>query len=829
MPFLLLLALAATPELQLEPAGPVALALGQTFRVRAASGPATTLVVWESGGRLGIRAGSVHAARFDPLANTLLDPEGLLLSAPLGSNPAVAWQNDLGVWLVVYEFDTDVWLRLVRPDGTFHPATAAPLRVGPGRAPKVASVSMGYVVTAEAVQPVLWRFTLATTRLDATAVRLSQSTLPWESTVAVAAQGDTSWVFWQAQQSLFQTSVPLLGAPATPFVVATGGYTLDAVASVSSVLVASARVTTDAGVDVPQLVLVSGSAPPRLLTLPAPGSTTETSVTTGVAGEAYVTSVQEGGGATFWKYVDGGAFELVPSFVGSANGAAVGFSTAAGGMTAWSTFNDGVFARKGPLEAGPAAGRRQVGLARGGHANATVVSWDEGDVAVWQVVGGVPPSAYATNVARVILGDAGVRAMRAVDHVVSRFDDVSAASVGSEYAVLSGTQLHVVGGAGVVLQLSPGLLYPRVTTDRSGRFLVTAMVQVGTEEEARVYRRDAGASGFSSHLLFPTTSAQPVRPRLAFDRAGTSGLAIINPAEELWGTRLTSDLVARDDGGFLITSATSAYPEVVADEAGGFFVLSTDYDNVWVRRVVDAGLVDERMILSGFWDLGSVTEVPGGALAMATSRTTGDVVAVTLSLDGGVVVAHQQTIAAGLPHTNHAAAAVATDHVTFVFGRYDVDAGAPTTRFIQWPRGGPGATCRESWECRLMATCSSGICVVPVADASVEVDPDGGTDASVDAGAVGDAGVDAGLTLVDAGTGDAGAPDSGVEDAGTIDAGVIDGGSPGDGGVPSTEHQYRAGCDCQQTGGAPMVMLGALLLRWRRRAAEVVGRRPQRS
>ncbi|MBL8933626.1 MAG: hypothetical protein JNM69_03685 [Archangium sp.] len=138
-----------------------------------------------------------------------------------------------------------------------------------------------------------------------------------------------------------------------------------------------------------------------------------------------------------------------------------------------------------------------------------------------------------------------------------------------------------------------------------------------------------------------------------------------------------------------------------------------------------------------------------------------------------------------------------------------------------------------------MATCSSGICVVPVADASVEVDPDGGTDAGVDAGAmedagvdagaVGDAGVDAGLTLVDAGTGDAGAPDSGVEDAGTIDAGVIDGGSPGDGGVPSTEHQYRAGCDCQQTGGAPMVMLGALLLRWRRRAAEVVGRRPQRS
>ncbi|MBM4778682.1 MAG: hypothetical protein GQE15_13345 [Archangiaceae bacterium] len=831
MPFLLLLALAATPELQLEPAGPVTLALGQTFRARAAAGPATTLVVWESGGRLGIRAGSVHAARFDPAANTLLDPEGLLVSAPLGSNPAVAWQNDLGVWLVVYEFDTDVWLRLVRPDGTFHPATSTPLRVGPGRAPRVASVSMGYVVTAEAVQPVVWRFALATTRLDASAVRLSQSALPWESTVAVSGfQTDVSSAFWVTQQTLFRATVPLLGAPSVPAGVLNGARTLDGVVAVTPGFVVATRLATDAGLLVPQLVVVSDGASPQLVTLPIAESSVETSVTQGVAGEAYAVSVQEGAGARFWKYVDGGAFELSPSIVFSANAAAVAFHPAMGSMSAWSTFNDGVFARKGPLEAGPAASSRQLGFARGGHANASVASWAGGDVAVWQVVGGSPPSVNATNVARHILGDGGVEPMRAVAHAVTRFDDVSVAAAGREYGVLSGTRLYVnTVGTSTFLPLAPGLLYPRVTTDRSGRLLVTGMLQVGVEEEAWVFRRDAGATAFSQQQLFPAASPQPLRPRLALDRAGTSGLAIINPAEELWGTRLTADLVARDDGGFLITNATSAYPELVADEAGGFLVLSTDYDNVWVRRVVDGGLADERMILTGFWDLGSVIEVPGGALAMATSRTTGDAVAVTLSLDGGVVVARQQTVAAGLPHTNHAAAAVADDHVTFVFGRYDVDAGAPTTRFIQWPRGGPGATCRESWECRLMATCTFGICVVPLSDAGVEVDPDGGTDAGVDAGAmedagaVGDAGVDAGLTVVDAGTGDAGAPDSGVEDAGTIDAGVmledagvIDGGSPGDG-VP-TEHQYRAGCDCQQTGGAPVVLLGVLLLWWRRRS-----------
>lgn len=834
MPVLLLLALAATPEVQLEPAGPVGLALGQTFRVRAASGPSTTLVVWESGGRLGLRAGSIHGARFDPAGSQLLDPEGLLLSAPLGSNPAVAWQNDLGVWLVVYELESEVWLRLVRPDGTFHPATLVPYRVGVGRAPRVASVSMGYVVTAEAVQPVMWRFALATTRLDASPLQLAQSPLVWGSAVAVAGGFSQSSAVWQSQLEVMRSTVPQLGMPGPSTLVGARGLVDSAALMESGTLLVGVRATTDAGVLVPQ-VLALTSAPPFALLMTVTGRPVETSVTTGATGEAYVTSVQENGGGTYWKLAAGTFFEMSQASVTSANAAAVGFSATAGSMSTWSTFNDGVFARGGPLEGVPQPGPRQLSFARGAHVDANVVAWAGGDVVTWQVMGGVPPTAIATDVARLIQRDGGVAPARVVDHIVTRFDELSVASVGTEYAALTGTQL--VFGSSTAMTVAPGLLYPRVTSDRSGRFLVTAMVQAGPGEEAWVFRREA--AGFTQHVLFPRSSAEPVRPRLALDRAGTSGLAVINPGEELWGTRVTGDLVGRDDGGFLITSSTAAYPEVVADEAGGFLVLSTDYDNVWVRRVVDAGLVDERMILAGFWDLGGVVEVPGGALAMATSRTTGDVVAVTLSVDGGVVVARRQSVATGLPHTNHAAAAVADDHVTFVFGRYDVDAGAPTTRFIQWPRGGAGATCRESWECRT-GPCSSGMCGEPV-DASVEFEPDagadagsladGGIDAGVDDGGVVDAGsADAGM--FDAGGADAGAPDAGSSDAGTFDAGVADGGVVDagtlDAGTPDagtvegadagpTSQQYRAGCDCQQTGGAPVVLLTALLLWWRRR------------
>lgn len=839
MPVLLLLALAATPEVQLEPAGPVALALGQTFRVRAASGPTTTLVVWESGGRFGIRAGSVHAARFDPANSLLLDPEGLLISAPLGSNPAVAWQNDLGVWVVVYEFESEVWLRLVRPDGTFHPSTLVPRRVGVGRAPGVASVTMGYVVSAEAVQPVLWRFALAVTQLDATALQVGPGPLVWSSTVGIAAtQPNVTTVAWQAQQSTFRSDVSITATGGTtPALIASSQREVDGVAAVSGALLVSTRLTgDDAGVTA-QLVLSPVAGQPRLFTLPLMDIPLTTSVTAGATGEAYVTTVQQSGAGLFWKYEDGGVFLLGPSTVSGANAAAVGYSALSGSMSAWSTFIDGVFARRGPLEGSSPAGSRQLSFARGGHVNANVASWAEGDVVTFQVMGGVPPVSNATNVVRQILRDGGLPAMRVFEHAVTRFDDVSVASAGAEYAVLSGMRLTVSGLS--AQQLTPGLTYPRVTTDRSCQFLVTGAR--GETQDTWVFRSDGGV--YSATQVW-SSPVQGVRPRLVFDRAGSSGLLVVNPAEQLWGTRLTPDLVARDDGGFLITNSTAAYPEVVADEAGGFLVLSTDYDNVWVRRVVDAGLVDERMILTGFWDLGNVIEVPGGSLAMATSRTTGDVVAVTLSVDGGVVVARQQAVATGLPHTNHAAAALANDRVTFVFGRYDVDAGAPTTRFIQWPRGGPGATCRESWECRT-TSCNGGFCALPLVDASVELEPDAGPDGGTDAGvatvdagtpdaSVGDAGVivdagtpdasveDAGV-MVDAGTPDAsvedaGAPDAGVtlDDAGVADGGAADAGALADAGV-STEHQYRAGCDCQQTGGAPVLMLSALLLWWRRR------------
>lgn len=224
MPLLLLLTLAATPEVQFEPAGGVGLALGVTYRARVASGPVMSLVVWESGGRIGIRAGSVHAARFDP-ANLGLDPEGILISAPLGSNPAVAWQNDLGVWVVVYEFENEVFLRLVRTDGTFHQSTLAPRRLGIGRAPKVASVSMGYVVTAEDVQPVLWRFALPTTQLDPSGLRFGSGPLAWGSTVGItASQPTVTSMVWQSQQALSASTLAFLGTSASmPMGFAGGG------------------------------------------------------------------------------------------------------------------------------------------------------------------------------------------------------------------------------------------------------------------------------------------------------------------------------------------------------------------------------------------------------------------------------------------------------------------------------------------------------------------------------------------------------------------------------------------------------------------------------
>lgn len=853
----LLLALAASPELPFELPGPRVLAPGQTYDVTSASSTTSpvSLVVWVAMGRMGIDVPSVYASRVQPFGNTD-DPEGLLISQPFGRDPSVAWVPTLGAWVVAWEYEGSTFVRVVQLDGSIHPATSSPINLATGRAPQVVAASGGYFVASEAILPVVWWVQQPATPVVlapltsptlpyATPVRSYLVTPPAPALLSSWVQGGSLW----SQRATFSS-----GAFTTTMVVSqplpAGRVDLDGVVGLPS---GAGRVlyrVSDGGVTTLNLGWVNAPTVPPLV-LDAGAVVTDNAALAEFAdGTLAITSTQVDGRGLGWRlFTDGGFVGAGTLTTGTSRLAVATFGPAMGSaMLLSATYNDGLLAQPVSTSLASLGPPVQLSRSRAGHRYSQVASWSGGAIAVYQRL----TALEAVNVAWRVFPDGGHAATPDLELNASRFDTPSVTSVGgSGVALLSGLavrQLDLSGSWGPAVTIPRQVVSATVTTDRAQRVVVVGTQELSDEEIAWAFRLEPSGS-FTERLLFPQASPKAVRPKLAMSRDGGFGLAIINPDAEVWGTRLTSDLVAQDDGGFRISGATVVDPFVVSDELGGFLVVYTDGFNVLVRRVVGAAAGGENLVLMGDWDIGNVIEVTGGAAVVATSRTTGEVVTLFLSVGGAVTGSVQSVVPAGSP-TNSVGLAVGQDSLTWVFGRYDADAGAATSRSVVASRG-IGAQCQWSWQC------ASGLCVVPVGcrpgivpfdgglvdpDAGVGLDA-GGFDAgfvdagfadagSIDAGSVDAGSVDAGAVdagdvdsgVADAGAVDAGDVDSGVIDAGEVDAGAIDAGAldagvpsldagvaaPVDGGPQPTSTSYRAGCDCQ-TGTGPW-LISALLV-----------------
>lgn len=851
----LLLTLAATPELPFEPAGTRVLAAGQTYDVTAAASPTTpvSLVVWTAMGRMGVDVSSIYAARVEP-GGIVDDPEGLLISEPFGRDPSVAWLPSLNAWVVAWEFDGVTFVRVVQLDGSFHPGTIAPVNLGEGRAPQLLAANGGYFVTAEASSPrVRWvqppalvsaERTLATPPLRyATPVRGFNFAPPGPNLMTTWVDGATLWTQMVTGMSGTLAVLPAVGRSVPPLRV-----DLDGVVGTAAGRGYALYRVSDGGIS--SLYVTRLDDPnPTPLSLDAGAFVTDNAALAELAdGTFVVTSTQvDGRGLGWWLFTDGGFVGLGTVANGTSRVAVSAFGPPVGGALLLSaTYNDGVVAQPVSSSLVPTGAPAQLSQSRAGHRFSQVAPWRGGAIAVWQRL----TTLDATHVVWRVLPDGGHAAAPDLELAASRLDSPSVTAQNGGVALLSGGSLHLLDSAGA---WAPPRTLPRplttgqVTTDRIGRVVVVGMQQQLGDEEAWALRLEASGA-FTERLLFPLASPKPNRPRLALSRDGGFGLAVINPAQEVWATRLTSDLGARDDGGFRVSGRTSVDPFVVSDEVGGFLVVYTDGFNVLVRRVVDAAAGAETLLLGGDWDVGSVLEVPGGAVVSATSRANGELVTLFLTVDGSgsVTSSTQPIIGAGTP-TNSAGLAIGEDSLTWVFGRHEADAGAATSRSVTASRAA-GAPCQSGWQC-VSGVCSGlGICrPVPVptdggliVDAGASVDGGsvdaGSADAgSVDAGAVDAGAVDAGASLdsgvtmdagepADAGVEDAGVQlDAGVEDAGALDAavvsdaGVMDAGAADAGGARRGEASYRAGCDCQSGSGPWLISAVMVMVIARRR------------
>ena len=847
----LLLTLAATPELPFEPVGPRVLAAGQTYDVTAAASPTTpvSLVVWTAVGRMGVDVSSIYAARVQP-GGHVDDPEGLLISEPFGRDPSVAWLPSLNAWVVAWEFDGTTFVRVVQLDGSFHPATITPVNFGEGRAPQLLATNGGYFVTAEASSPrVRWVLppaqvsverTLATPPLRyATPVRSFNFAPPGPNLMASWVDGATLWTQMVTSTSGTLTVLPPASRSMPPLrvdldgVVGTAAGTGYALYRVSDGGISSLYVTR---LDDPS---------PATFSLDAGAFVTDNAALAELSdGTFVVTSTQVDGRGLGWRLLrDGGFVGLGTVATGTSRVAVSAFASAVGDALLLSaTYNNGVVAQPVSSSLVPTGTPAQLSQSRAGHRFSQVAPWRGGAIAVWQRL----TTLEAVHVVWRVLPDGGHAAAPDLELAASRLDSPSVTAQNGGVALLSGGSLHLLDSAG----WAPPRTLPRplttgqVTTDRLGRVVVVGMQEQLSDEEAWALRLEPSGA-FTERLLFPLASPKPHRPRLAMARDGGFGLAVINPAQEVWATRLTSDLGARDDGGFRISGRTSVDPFVVSDELGGFLVVYTDGFNVLARRVVDASASAEALLLHGDWDVGSLVEVPGGAVASATSRANGELVTLFLTVDGSgsVTSSTQPIIGAGTP-TNSAGLAIGQDSLTWVFGRYEADAGAATSRSVTASRAA-GAPCQAGWQCASGVCSGVGSCrpvVVPtdgglLVDAGASVDA-GSVDAgSVDAGSPVDAGAsfDSGMTMdageaADAGVEDSGvAADAGVEDAGALDAAVAsdagvmdaggadagaaaaDAGVEADGGARRRASNYRAGCDCQ-SGSGPWLMSAVMVM-----------------
>lgn len=801
--------LAVGSEQSFEPAGPIVRAPGFAGDVAVASSGSLTLVVWAAHGRWGVGRSTIHAGRVNA-AGQALDPEGLLVSGSFGSAPAVAWLNAENAFVVVWEDNDETFLRLVRVDGTFHPSTSTPLRVGAGRRPFVTSSDQRFVVTAESSRPAMWRFVSPATQLDAMPVALSPNGIAWASAVrGTYVAPDRVMVSWVEGMSLMASVVALNPAGPSPLnlpvlLTSAAPVTLEGLQPLAGGAVAALR--TPDGLST-MAFTVSTRAPPQPYDA---GPSAIQSVGLSLLGNGAVAlfaTVDSSGDTVGWLLSDAGTQSpgVVETGANRVATSTLGFLELVS-MTGTAGVTSHLATPQLLAVTAPVA----LGNSRGGHQSTRVAPWAQGYVASWARL-----TADADLVTWRASTDGGLAPAADVVAPSSRYAEPTLVSYAGGVALLADpTTLRLMDSTGTWAPdrtLPKALNYGSLTTDRLGRLVGVGVHYTGSIREGWALRLEADG-GVTERLIFPDGSPKPYHARAAFARDGSGGLVVTSWSEQVWATRLTPELVALDDAGFLLAPATAVGAlgaQVVADTEGGYLVVSTNYNDVEVRRLNGLTVSASQPVLQGAWDLSSVAEVPEGALVVATARDTADVTAVLVKVVGGAIsVAAPVTVATGGEPTNSAAVAVRPDGFCFVYGRLDVGAGVATSRYQVWSSL-PGSPCSQSWQCA-SGRCVSGLCG---ADGGVVITPiDGGV--PIDGGLLEDAGAEN-----DAGSGtDAGpATDAGLgTDAGlAVDAGAtVDGGV--DAGDDATRHSYRAGCDCQQAGGLSSLVLALVLARRRR-------------
>lgn len=767
---LLLALLLAAPELSFEGPGPMARALGQTSSVAADSSGTTWLVAWEAPGRLGVERPVVMATRVSG-AGQVLDPSGIQLSSPFGSAPSVSWIASEGGWIVTWETDGESLLRLVRPDGSRTPV----LTLGSGRSPASMPATGGFMVLAEAGAPALWRVQSPLQLLDTNAQTIPSQPLPW----ATPVRGDPAGrVLWAEAGTLWLSTATLAAGFGGQPVGLHPAARLDGLVSEGDATRFIFRAAPTAAFET--AVFVPGQ-PVQATPLVDAGIPSRAHASGGLTDDATaLTLVFENGRA--WAHLarDGGVSAgqplMVPGFVYDARLSA----GASGFLLSAATANDGLLVQRrlgdlAPLDLVPI----QASTSPGGHAA--------------QLVAAHGPTALFAYHRLTADAELVVRRTDAVGTPIGGPELVVASSrvarprlltLGASTALFVGNALRLSSGPGLwspPRPLSPALDYVGLSGDATGRLVVSGLLFVAGGEYEGWALREEPDGGLSQHLLFPVSGPKPQWPQLAFQPDGGEALAICNTSERVYATRLTGALDVLGTAAVELFPATAINASVVSDALDGFVIVYTDYNSIYARRVVQGVAGPHRLLAEGSFEIGPALSFRGMVLVPSVNRESGALAVSTLAIRAGdlELLPGVELVAPSSAVTSSPTLAAMARGLAVTYGRLELDAGVPTTRYQFLTPLGPGSPCVVDWQCD--GRCAAGRCI--------------------------STGGDAGLQL------DAGDTDGGANEPGDGDAGAA---TPGDA-LERFGRTYRAGCDCAHGGLDPGMMLLALLARRRRR------------
>lgn len=808
-----LLVLAAGPERELEPAGPVARAFGATYDVSVASDGTGFFVAWTANGRMNLWDDVVYGARVTAQGQ-VLDREGLRLSGAGASRPQVAWFADANVWVVTVQTEAGTELRLRRPDGTAHPATATtPLLLPLARSAHLAFVVPGEcLVTAENGRPVFWRLTAQGTLVSPMATEVSADGVPWGATVLAATlPSGVPVIAWTTDFELRAAIVSFAGVPTMTSLpvlrTATDRIALDALVHQGPTVLAAVR-RTDGMVVSPELISLTAAGAGTVWPVVAPvGPNAERLVVSPVGGGLVIGVFREER-VLLGSFSVGAASQTVGTMLSGFNSIGV-WATPSTMVVAGGSWHEGTrFQRLDPtlglLDPMPV----QLDLARGGHRNSLAAPLGSGFVHV-----ALRLTDWADLVVRRTDGAGLVSSPPDLVQASSRFERPQLLERRGRVGLLTGDGLLTTTGGSWTSVPEPafGLAYRGLGVDRDGRFLWAGVESVSPGRYRGWAQRPEADGGVTQTLLFPESTLKPLFPRIAFRRDGGEGVVVISAQDRFIATRLSPDLQALDDGGFTVGDSSSLREwSLGTDPEDGFLLLSSQDDRVLVRRLVGTTTSMPREVVQGRFHVSDVSETPEGVLLTLSNQDTGALEARFLGVQGGVITVGpaRVLVPASASFTNQPGVAWTPSATMFTYGRVDLDAGASTARYQRWDAVGPGGVCLESWECGLRR-CVAGRC---------EGVPDGGSvvvDAGVDGGAP-----DSGVVEVDGGS----EPDGGrvgVDGGGADDAGLgLDDGPAGGNG----ERSLGIGCDCSHVEGSLLWALGVLGLR-RRRSLRLVPHR----